>query len=371
MPNLLIISQIQSNGGVENHIKNVCRAFANNGVSCTIAAKFANPIIIERLFSQSSIGSKEPNILLTPFYRKKESLRGAILFSLILWPFRLGFRQFDCLYTIELSWLTTFYRWIFLKKGGLLIWNPVGSPNDIHSVFQQRGEKFLRRGVIGKIILESVIHRDVGHLAKYQASIEVIPHLSNVEIVCDLIKQPLAGRAFRLAFLGRIDHNKGAIRLFHLFAQIKSSDIHLTYYGAGPNMAELQGLIKEKGLHEQVLLRPGWNDLEELAAIHQQIDLVVLPSHSEGLPLTLIECLGFGTPFLATDVGAIRTLEIPGHTKVVANNDHSLQEALPAFIAHIRKNGVDRQVLFDKFNQDFSSQVLVGKYLQTLLPGHG
>lgn len=52
----------------------------------------------------------------------------------------------------------------------------------------------------------------------------------------------------------------------------------------------------------------------DLAAIYADLDVVVLCSVNEGLPVTLIEALAAARPVVATDVGEVRDLVVPGET---------------------------------------------------------
>jgi glycosyltransferase involved in cell wall biosynthesis len=51
-----------------------------------------------------------------------------------------------------------------------------------------------------------------------------------------------------------------------------------------------------------------------MAAIYADVDLVVLCSHNEGLPVTIIEALAAARPVVSTEVGAVRDLVTPGET---------------------------------------------------------
>jgi glycosyltransferase involved in cell wall biosynthesis len=52
----------------------------------------------------------------------------------------------------------------------------------------------------------------------------------------------------------------------------------------------------------------------DLPAIYADLDVVVLCSRNEGLPVTIIEALAAARPVVATDVGAVRDLVRPGET---------------------------------------------------------
>ena len=48
--------------------------------------------------------------------------------------------------------------------------------------------------------------------------------------------------------------------------------------------------------------------------IYADLDVVVLCSRNEGLPVTIIEALAAARPVVATEVGAVRDLVCPGRT---------------------------------------------------------
>jgi glycosyltransferase involved in cell wall biosynthesis len=55
----------------------------------------------------------------------------------------------------------------------------------------------------------------------------------------------------------------------------------------------------------------------DLPAIYADLNVLVLCSLSEGLPVSIIEALASGCPVVSTEVGAIRDLIIPGETGVL------------------------------------------------------
>ncbi len=70
-----------------------------------------------------------------------------------------------------------------------------------------------------------------------------------------------------------------------------------------------------------------------LAEWYRAADCVVLPSRSEGVPNVLLEGLACGTPFVASDVGAIRSLLEPNSAVVPAGDVEALAQALTVALA--------------------------------------
>ena len=57
----------------------------------------------------------------------------------------------------------------------------------------------------------------------------------------------------------------------------------------------------------------------DLVNVYADLDVVVLCSKNEGLPVTIIEALAAARPVVATDVGAVRDLVVPGETGLLVD----------------------------------------------------
>lgn len=115
---------------------------------------------------------------------------------------------------------------------------------------------------------------------------------------------PLEGE--RLLFVGNLVEVKGIPFLIEACRQLVHSGrpLRLDIIGAGPLRASLARQIAASGLRDFVRLR-GSRHPAELPQWYRAADLVVLPSHSEGIPNVLVEAAACGRPFVATAVGGI------------------------------------------------------------------
>ncbi|MGH7331322.1 MAG: glycosyltransferase family 4 protein [Candidatus Rokuibacteriota bacterium] len=77
-------------------------------------------------------------------------------------------------------------------------------------------------------------------------------------------------------------------------------DCRFVVVGDGERRAELETLARNLGLGERVRFL-GWR--KDLDRIYADLDLVVLSSRNEGLPVSLIEAMAAGRPVVATRVG--------------------------------------------------------------------
>jgi colanic acid/amylovoran biosynthesis glycosyltransferase len=83
--------------------------------------------------------------------------------------------------------------------------------------------------------------------------------------------------------------------------------------GEGPERKHIESQIRACGLQPEIKLL-GQVAHEELEAIYPLIDLVVLTSRSEGIPLVLMEAMAQGRPVLAPNITGIPELVADGKT---------------------------------------------------------
>lgn len=84
--------------------------------------------------------------------------------------------------------------------------------------------------------------------------------------------------------------------------------------GDGPARDAWEGLARRLGIRERVIFMGVRSDMPE---IYASVDLLVLPSFNEGLPMCLLEAMAAGRPVIATPTGSVSKLVIPGRTGVL------------------------------------------------------
>lgn len=108
-----------------------------------------------------------------------------------------------------------------------------------------------------------------------------------------------------LGMVGRMHPVKGHRTLLSVMPQITAScpDVLLLLVGDGPERPACEELVDRLGLRASVMFVGSRTDVPELLTA---MDLVLMPSHSEGLGLAAIEGLAAGKPVVAFDVGGLR-----------------------------------------------------------------
>ena len=114
-----------------------------------------------------------------------------------------------------------------------------------------------------------------------------------------------AGEAARLLVLGRLSPEKGVDVLIQALARRAAGAARLTVVGDGPERRRLEQLTADLGLSARVEF-VGYRD--DVGPFLRAADALVMPSHREGLPLTLVEALAAGLPVVASDVGGVGEL---------------------------------------------------------------
>jgi len=121
-----------------------------------------------------------------------------------------------------------------------------------------------------------------------------------------------------VAFVGRIAHHKGvgflAAAAEMVLAHLPSARFILV--GEGPMEAELRQLATKEPFAGRFILTGRRIDALEIVAAS---DLFVLPSLSEGLPLTLLEAAMLGKAMVSTDVGGCDEVVRDGATGLLVS----------------------------------------------------
>lgn len=110
--------------------------------------------------------------------------------------------------------------------------------------------------------------------------------------------------AIRFGTLGRMVPAKAHCVLLQAFAQLRGRfpQAHLRIAGGGPLEGELREQVQALGLEGAVCVEGA---TREVARFLSQLDVFVLSSITEGLPLVILEAMASGLPVVSTNVGGI------------------------------------------------------------------
>jgi len=159
--------------------------------------------------------------------------------------------------------------------------------------------------------------------------------LSNSKVIFNPIKikrqalrYPPTNQGFRLACIGRfflID--KGQDILIRVLAQKKwrNRPITISFIGNGIDLINIKEMIDLYKL-DNIQIENYQNDME---SVWLNFHALILPSRSEGLPLTIIEAMAAGRPVIITNAGGNSEMVEQGVTGFIGEaNKHSFDEAM-------------------------------------------
>jgi glycosyltransferase involved in cell wall biosynthesis len=118
--------------------------------------------------------------------------------------------------------------------------------------------------------------------------------------------------------VGRLSREKGVDIFLESFAQIASRlpTVSAVVIGDGKLKANLQAQAKRLNLGDRVVFT---GNVDDMATAYDALDLMVIPSRSEGLPSAFLEALQSDLPVVSTNVGAMTEIAIvhPGAIDLV------------------------------------------------------
>ena len=106
-------------------------------------------------------------------------------------------------------------------------------------------------------------------------------------------------------------------------------------------------------------------NLPNAGAYNQFVDLFILPSNYEGLPMVIIEAMSFGKPIVASNVGGISEIVNDGYNGYALENNASLFVDKIKFI--LENKSVYESFSINsknKYTQELTADIMTERYLK-------
>ena len=170
---------------------------------------------------------------------------------------------------------------------------------------------------------------------------------------------------------GRLSPVKAQADLLRAAQRIlrKRQDARFLIVGDGPLRAELAALATQLGVDRACTFIGARQDIHELLAA---MDIFVLPSLHEGIPMALLEAMALERPTVASAVGGIPEIVTDGVNGVLvpARNDRALAEACLALALDparaTRLGAAARRTVEARFSRDVNGEALMHAYRSVL-----
>lgn len=123
-----------------------------------------------------------------------------------------------------------------------------------------------------------------------------------------------------IAFAGWMQREKGIFDGLEAFRAALASvpDATFKLAGSGRDIEAFQKLVRDVGLENRVETL-GWLTRAQVRGLFESADVLLFPSHFEGLPNSVLEAMGAGLPVIATRVGSIPDVIADGRTGLLVD----------------------------------------------------
>jgi glycosyltransferase involved in cell wall biosynthesis len=163
----------------------------------------------------------------------------------------------------------------------------------------------------------------------------------------------------RIGSVGRLAPEKGLDALVEAMRSLPECE--LVMVGEGPERAKLEGLVRNHQVGDRVTfagwVEPPWTD-------HWAFDVLAMPSLAEGFPMVIVEAMLVGIPVVATTVGGIPEIVVPGSTGMLVppRDPGALADAL----GRVARDGQLRQEMAARCRsvalEKFTAEVMAARF---------
>jgi len=233
----------------------------------------------------------------------------------------------------------------------------------LYEIFDHLSLRFLDAVVVvnrNMLSLAPLQHSCKDHIYAINNGIAVEPQ-PRITLRNDIVR--FCQRGTTIAAIGRLSSEKGFDVLLDAFSQVKKQlgDLHLLIIGEGSQRRELEMKIAEHGVSEHVYM-PGFVH----GACHylSLVQLLVISSRSEGLPMTLLEAMREGIPVLASSVGGIPDTLENGECGILVppGDEEQLVAGLTSSLQNVGYLDLLAQKARRRFMKHYSSERMCTEY---------
>jgi len=164
--------------------------------------------------------------------------------------------------------------------------------------------------------------------------------------------------------VGRLSCEKGYDYLLNAAKVLITQfpNIEFLIAGDGPQRKELEEIVAKLQINHKVIFT---GHVDKISSIYPLIDIYVISSTSEGLPISLLEAMAFKKPIIATRVGSIPKVLNHGKEGILIEpaNDSELANAIKDLFCNEAKARELGKNAYTRVATDFSSAAMAAKYL--------
>jgi len=207
------------------------------------------------------------------------------------------------------------FGWIiksFFARDTILVFHEHGG------ILQKKIHCFLLKMMRSKVDLFIAVSKRSAQMMELKAKIpnskiRILPNFTIYENSAKIKGHKLNKTKVTLGFIGRLDKVKGCRYLLESISKLQFKP-QVLIAGDGREMAMLKKIVIENKIKKQVIFL-GY--VKDVSKIYQQIDILVMPSISEGSPMVLFEAQSFGIPVVGSDAPGISECILSGENGLI------------------------------------------------------
>lgn len=168
-----------------------------------------------------------------------------------------------------------------------------------------------------------------------------------------------------IGMVARLDLQKGFEYLLRAVRELCNTfyGLKVVIVGDGPDRAAIEKMIDKFGLQSNVLLA---GQQSNMPGVYAAMDIFVLPSLNEGLPMTILEAMAASKPVVATRVGAIPKVISDGENGLLVDprDTDGLRNALSKLLSDSDLCQQMGEKAHDWVSRNYTSEAMALKYRQ-------
>ena len=153
------------------------------------------------------------------------------------------------------------------------------------------------------------------------------------------------------------------IRAFSRLPEKYKNHLHYYVIGGGTEFPQYKKLVEELNVQSYVTLMGPRNDVSELL---KKMDVFILPSISEGMPMSIIEAMRQGLYIMATPVGGIPEMIKPDYGQLIKRNDLFIANDLIRIVDEKRVTKEAKVASRRSYETNFTLKGMINSYSKIL-----